>query len=111
MFQLSEFVSDYLQLSSKDFSAKYFLKVPKSVKVQDVIDHLEKTNSMNSFIDESSEISKRFASIYLIRHQDGSYEYFEYEDKGKMYSCVFADIKEALAEKIKNIFLQLGHPA
>ena len=109
MFQLSEFVSDYLQLSSKDFSEKYFLKVPKTVKVQDVIDHLEKTNSMNSFVDESSESSKGFASIYLIRHQDGRYEYFEYGDKGKMYSSFYSDLGPAVQEKVKNILFQLGH--
>jgi len=112
MFSIENFIKDYLQLSPFGFSEKYFLKIPKFIKVSDVIDFLEKSKALESMIDRLNDDSKDvFGSIYVIQLPDGSYEYFEYEDKGKMYSCVFADLKEALAEKVKNIFLQLGHSA
>jgi hypothetical protein len=110
MFNLNSFVRDCLQMKPLEFSDKYFFKLPNDLKVEDVVDFIKKNNLLEKMVDNLNDDSKTgLGSIYLVRLDDGRYEYFEYDYKGKMYSEFFTNLEQGVRVKIKNIFLYLGH--
>jgi hypothetical protein len=105
MFNLDTFIQDYFHAETSGFFDKYWQKLPRELQVDDVVNFLKKNNLLEQMIDNLDDD----CDVCLVRLDDGRYEYFRYDYKGKMDSEFFTNLEQGVRVKIKNIFLFLGH--
>ena len=94
---VEEFVKDLRILSPGELMKKYDGKLPKDLKVTDVVDEIFRTGEGEGFVEAPREFPDVASNRLTIASTfDGKFEVYTSDRGGKHWRLEFSDLKEAI---------------